>query len=119
MVAFEWVVNAAEKIEIIQNIFQTLSLDETRSLVNSLDQFSENAMKSRPLPIAFYRHLKSSVTDNHLWRQVNALGVKEWVKRCKMGGLSKNSVSYDLNTLILHGKEILEAGQLINHLWHE
>jgi SpoVK/Ycf46/Vps4 family AAA+-type ATPase len=106
MTSFEWNPTLEEKVEIISGIFSDLSKEEILQLVNN---FSDQS-------IAFFSHLFSVINDDILWEKIQLVGVSKMIKHIQNGERLKiNSLIY-LDMLIKIGTNLLNSGEMINHL---
>jgi ATP-dependent 26S proteasome regulatory subunit len=110
MTSFIWEPTSEEKALILQGIFPDLNSHDYHTLVA---QFPDQ-------PIAFFAHLRSTLIDNILWREIENCGINTFIHRITRNGEEPNLTSiyrsFNLNSLITAGQELKNSGQLVNHL---
>jgi SpoVK/Ycf46/Vps4 family AAA+-type ATPase len=106
MTAFAWNPNLQEKTAIISGIFPELNDTQCQALAG---EFSDQ-------PVAFFSHLRSTLTDDILWRSIQEIGVSKVINYIGNGHEPEMYIPIRYDYLIKAGKEFLHSGQLINHL---
>lgn len=106
MNSFEWNPTFEEKVEIVSRIFPELNMREINALV---DKFVEQ-------PIAFFSHLRSTLLDEFLWRGIQEIGTTKVVEYISSGYEPEISVSVQYKYVEQSGENLLNSGQLMNHL---
>ena len=111
MEAFEWNPTVQEKSEIISGIFPELQPNECLQLVHDFPNCS----------IAFFSHLRSIILDDLLWEFIQKKGGGLYVIDQLARGYQFPFGKYFPTNMIyqkiyLTGKELLNSGQLVNHL---
>lgn len=106
MNSFEWNPSIQEKISIFSGIFPELCMDDCTKLVN---EFSDQS-------IAFYSHLRSILTDDLLWQGIQDVGISNVVEYVRNGHSPELYTPINYELLRNSGHQLLNTGQLINHL---
>ncbi len=111
MASFVWKPTAEEKALVISRLFPYLS---SREIVHLLEKLSELAGKE--LPVAFYSHLRHTLIEERLWKQIKKVGIKSLGRMLITHRVRVEAPVLSLEDLISHGKEVLERGTLANYL---
>lgn len=106
MTAFEWNPTLQERAEIVSGIFPELNPKECDALVS---EFSDQS-------VAFFSHLRSTLIDNILWKDIQEIGVSKVISYISDGNEPEVCTPVRYDYLIQAGRELLHSGQLINHL---
>lgn len=107
MTSFEWKPTTEEKIGIIAQIFPELNREEQTSLVET---FAEE-------PIAFFSHLRSTLIDEELYRQIQQHDIQNCLLSFSLNGKPPSlSPQLDLAGLLVTGQTLVASGKLSNHL---
>lgn len=107
MTAFEWRPQLNEKTQIVAGIFPEITFAECQTLVKEFDS----------QPIAFFSHLRTSLIDEQLWKEIQKVGNDR--KAIEIISSREHSLTIPnilLEHLLQAGKELLQSGQLVNHL---
>lgn len=115
MTAFEWQPTTEEKAKIVSGIYPEISLLECENLVKELDR-EALANKLEPLPIAFFSHLRSTLTDDALWQVIQKVGIQQTVAQIARGYEPQLYLQIQFDRLLQAGKRLINSGQLVNHL---
>lgn len=108
MSSFEWRPNQDEKVKVVAHMFSNLTIEECANLVKEFKR----------QPIAFFAHLKSVITDNYLWDEIQQIGIIKAIYAAKSGhsfDLNLND-SWSYENILETGKVLIESGQLLDHL---
>jgi hypothetical protein len=110
MTSFVWEPTSKEKALILEGIFPNLESHQYQTLV---DQFPDQ-------PIAFFAHLRSTLSDKVLWCKIKSYGIEKVISTITEKGKEPNLTfiyhSFNLNSLIQAGQELENSDQLVNHL---
>lgn len=106
MTAFEWRPTFEEKIQIVAYIFPELTSTECAALVKEFES----------QPVAFFSHLRMTLVDDDLWREIQKIGIRPLIARITSGYEPSLSPLIRYDRLLHSGKELTQSGQLINHL---
>lgn len=109
MKAFHWEPNFNEKVEIVNELFQFLNLDEVTQVV---ERFNDK-------PVAFFSILNSYVLEYALWNHIGSFGVQNTIDNIKKGKVPSfytDGSYYTLDDLIQAGEKIVKNSTYINHL---
>ena len=106
MTAFKWEPTDEEKVDIVARIFPELDSTNCQNIVQKFDS----------QPIAFFSHLRDTLTDDSLWQSIKQVGIENVFRRISNGQYPqlKTQVSYE--RLLKAGSNLLESGKLVNHL---
>lgn len=107
MTAFEWRPQLNEKTQIVAGIFPEITFVQCQILVKEFDS----------QPIAFFSHLRTSLIDEELWKEIQNKGGGRKAIELISGCEHRLSIpNIFLERLLQAGKELLQSGQLVNHL---
>lgn len=106
MTAFEWNPSLEEKTQIVSRIFPEISSQDCVALVNEF----------RTQPLAFFPHLKATLTDDELWQQIQQRGIHSIISSISNGIEPDLRPSIQYPRLLQAGTNLLQSGQLVNHL---
>jgi ATPase family associated with various cellular activities (AAA) len=106
MNAFEWQPTIEEKALIIGPIFPNLPEEACLSLV---EHFPDE-------PLAFFSVLRSLATDDLLYENIQRVGVRQIMLQARQGRAAIQELKVPYESLLSVGKNLLESGQLVNHL---
>lgn len=109
--SFVWKPTTEEKALIISRIFPYFSHQEIIYLIKRLSEFA-----GKDLPVAFYSHLRHTLIEEYLWRQIQRIDIESLGRMLVAHRLRVAVPVFSLENLILHGEEILEKGTLANYL---
>lgn len=118
MTAFEWVPTFEERAEIVEFIFPELTKEECNSLVETVNQAYRVAEHdlSKQLSIAFYSHLRSTLLDEDVWAQIEASNIDHMIDKLLGDEEPDFSLGINFDRVLAKGLELVNSGQLINHL---
>ena len=110
MTAFEWKPTLEEKAKIVQGIFSEINSKECEALVREFES----------QPVAFFCHLRASLIDDELWKLIQkAGGTRIAIEIITDRNNAKEPVleqTIQFEWIVQTGKNLLQSGQLINHL---
>jgi len=106
MTAFEWNPTLDEKTKIVSRIFPEINHQECTNLVREFET----------QPLAFFPHLKSTLIDDELWQTIQGKTIQKVISSINRSNESDLLPSIQYQRLKEAGKNILQSGQLINHL---
>jgi len=106
MTAFAWNPSLEEKIQITSRIFPEISSQECETLVKEF----------QTQPLAFFPHLKATLIDDELWQQVEQKGISSLLVSINNGNEPNLLPSIQFDRLLQAGRNLLQSGQLVNHL---
>ncbi|MEJ2333920.1 MAG: AAA family ATPase [Desulfobulbaceae bacterium] len=118
MTAFEWLPTAEERVEIVSSIFPELQKQECEKLIHELNQQikKETTDRHTVMPIAFYSHLRSSLLDEDLWKEVEQAGLDRTVDAILRGNEPDLSLGINYQRVLDMGLALARSGRLVNHL---
>lgn len=118
MESFEWIPNVEERTEIIQSIFPELSKEQCRELIDRLNarRWELNPEIKLPLSIAFYSHLRATLLDEDVWREVERVGLGKFVDNVIIGEEPDFSLGSSFERVLEKGHKLIRSGQLVSHL---
>lgn len=106
MEAFEWKPTREEKAQIISRIFPELSLPECSALVDTFERE----------PLAFFSALRSTLTDDDLYREIERVGIQRIIAFIRAGHEPEMNPRISYDRLVKAGTTFIKSGQLANHL---
>jgi ATPase family associated with various cellular activities (AAA) len=108
MTAFEWKPTLEEKAKIVKGIFSEISSKQCEALVREFES----------QPVAFFCHLRASLIDDELWKSIQKVGgtrkAIEFITDRNRQPVLHQTIQFEW--IVQRGKNILQSGQLINHL---
>ncbi|HLE14874.1 MAG TPA: AAA family ATPase [Anaerolineales bacterium] len=118
MTAFEWIPSLDERAEIVGAIFPELTPGECYRLIAEINEIldKEQPDKSSLLPIAFFSHLRSTLLDEDLWKEVERTGLHRTVDEIIKDEEPNFSFGLDYDRVLSKGVELAHSGALINHI---
>lgn len=110
MTAFEWKPTLEEKAKIVEGIFSEINPKECEALVKEFQS----------QPVAFFSHLRASLIDKELWKLIQeAGGTRRAIEIITDRNNAREPVLHQtiqFEWIVQTGKNLLQSGQLINHL---
>jgi ATP-dependent 26S proteasome regulatory subunit len=117
MVAFEWKPSFEEKARIVNHIFTNLSAGQSEELIETLESaLTFQNEREKCLPVSFFAHLRSQLVNQELWIKIKQVGLQRTMTLISEGTEPELDINFDLQALIIAGKETIRSGQLFNHL---
>ena len=117
MTAFSWIPTLEEKNEIVAGIFPELNKNICQKLVGNLHHYlMQKHYSEEILSIAFFRHLRSMLLDDIIWNAVSATGLRQSIDYIVSGQEPDFNFFVSYDALYKMGCELIELGQLVNHL---
>jgi hypothetical protein len=106
MTAFEWVPTIEKKAKILEPVFSDLSPE---ACLNLVEHFPDE-------PLAFFPVLRSLAKDDLLYANIQRVGVKQMMLLARQGRVPAQDLTLRYENLVNMGKDLVESGQLVNHL---
>lgn len=118
MEAFEWIPTLEERTEILMAIFPELTREQCRELITRINaRYWELYPETNlPLSIAFYSHLRATLLDEDIWREVERVGLGKFVDNVIIGEEKDFSLGLSFERVLEKGYSLIRSGHLINHL---
>ena len=118
MTAFEWIPTWEERVDIVCGIIPQLSRDEVQRLILGLREELKGELPdpAKALTIAFFSHLRSSLLDEDLWRDVEKISVDKTVDNILTGNEPDLMTGLDFDRVFAKGLQLARSGELIGHL---
>jgi len=116
MTPFEWLPTIEEKASIVSSIFPEINIDQCKRLIKELEGAAAKFASGTSLPVAAYSHLRGILSDEHIWSEIQKVGVQETVDLISRGLQPKMELVVRFEDLVESGKALIQSGQLINHL---
>lgn len=118
MSSFQWIPTLDEKASMISCIFPEINIKQCKSLISELENEANRLMQSdsESLPVSVYSHLRSILSDDYLWTEINKVGIRETIDLISKGYYPKVELTFNFRDLVDAGKVLIQSGQLLNHL---
>ena len=118
MTAFEWIPTWEERVQIVCGIIPELSKAEIERLIMELrDELRlEMVDPAKALTVAFFSHLRSSLMDEDLWREVEQNYVDKVVDNILTGKEPDLTLGITYERVFAKGLELARSGELFGHL---
>lgn len=109
MASFEWKPTREEKTEIVSTIFPELSRTAIEQLLGQVER------KGQP-PIAFYSHLRSTLLDDLLWKEIEKIGMQNAADFAARGFRIKLEPLIKADEVMNAARSLIQSGNFVNHL---